>query len=61
MTVNEKLQVVVAVLLGVFGIVILAGVCIGVLEGTSKIFPGHGSVTHDPVWDSADCLWHSAL
>ena len=36
MTVNEKLQVVVAVLLGVFGIVILAGVCIGVLEGTSK-------------------------
>ena len=36
MTVNEKLQVGVAVLLGVFGIVILAGVCIGVLEGTSK-------------------------
>jgi cadmium resistance protein CadD (predicted permease) len=36
MTVSEKLQVVVAVLLGVFGVVILAGVCIGVLEGTSK-------------------------
>ena len=36
MTVSEKLQVVVAVLLGVFGIVMLAGVCIQVLEGTSK-------------------------
>ena len=36
MTVSEKLQVVVAVLLGVFGVVILAGVCIGIVEGTSK-------------------------
>ena len=36
MTVSEKLQVVVAVLLGVFGVVILAGVCIGMVEGTSK-------------------------
>jgi len=36
MTVSEKLQVVVAVLLGVFGVVMLVGVCIGVLEGTSK-------------------------
>ena len=36
MTVSEKLQVVVAVLLGVFGVVILAGVCIQALEGTSK-------------------------
>ena len=36
MTVSEKLQVVVAVLLGVFGVVILAGVCIEMVEGTSK-------------------------
>jgi hypothetical protein len=36
MTVSEKLRVVVAVLLGVFGVVILAGVCIQALEGTSK-------------------------
>jgi len=36
MTVSEKLQVVVAVLLGVFGVVMLAGVCVGVLEGTAK-------------------------
>jgi hypothetical protein len=36
MTVSEKLQVVVAVLLGVFGVVLLAGVCIQALEGTSK-------------------------
>jgi hypothetical protein len=36
MTVSEKLQAVIAVLLGMFGVVILAGVCIGILEGTSK-------------------------
>src|SRR6266487_3648391 len=36
MTVSEKLQGMVAVLLGVFGVVMLAGVCIGILEGTSK-------------------------
>jgi hypothetical protein len=36
MTMSEKLQVVVAALLGVFGIVMLAGVCIQALEGTSK-------------------------
>ena len=33
---SEKLLVVVAVLLSAFGIVMLAGVCIGILEGTSN-------------------------
>ena len=36
MTTGAKLQVVVAALLGVFGIVIIAGVSIQALEGTSK-------------------------
>jgi cadmium resistance protein CadD (predicted permease) len=36
MTTSEKLQVVVAALLGVFGIVMIAGVSIQALEGTSK-------------------------
>ena len=36
MTTNEKLQVVVAVLLGVFGLVMIVGVSIQFLEGTSK-------------------------
>jgi uncharacterized membrane protein YidH (DUF202 family) len=36
MTTSEKLQVVVAALLGVFGIVMIAGVSIQFLEGTSK-------------------------
>jgi hypothetical protein len=36
MTTSEKLQVVVAALLGVFGIVLIAGVSIQCLEGTSK-------------------------
>jgi hypothetical protein len=36
MTTSEKLQVVVAALLGVFGIVLIAGVSIQFLEGTSK-------------------------
>ena len=35
---NEKLLVVVAVLLSAFGVTMLAGVCIGILEGTSKVF-----------------------
>ncbi len=35
---SEKLLVVVAVLLSAFGIVMLAGVCIGSLEGISKVF-----------------------
>ena len=36
MTVSEKLQVVVAGLLGAFGVVMIVGVCIQALEGTSK-------------------------
>ena len=36
MTTSEKLQVVVAVLLGVFGLVMIVGVSIQFLEGTSK-------------------------
>ena len=36
MTGNEKLQVVVAGLLGAFGVVMIAGVSIQALEGTSK-------------------------
>ena len=36
MTTSEKLQVVVAGLLGVFGLVMIAGVSIQALEGTSK-------------------------
>ena len=36
MTGSEKLQVVVAGLLGAFGVVMIAGVCIQALEGTSK-------------------------
>lgn len=36
MTTSEKLQVVVAALLGVFGLVMIAGVSIQALEGTSK-------------------------
>jgi hypothetical protein len=36
MTVSEKLQVMVAAILSMFGIVILAGVCIQALEGTSR-------------------------
>jgi uncharacterized membrane protein YidH (DUF202 family) len=36
MTTNEKLQVVMAILLGVFGLVMIAGVSIQFLEGTSK-------------------------
>ena len=36
MTTNEKLKVVVAALLGVFGLVMIVGVSIQFLEGTSK-------------------------
>ena len=36
MTTSEKLQVVVAALLGVFGLVMIVGVSIQALEGTSK-------------------------
>ena len=36
MTVSERLSVVFAVLIGLFGFVMLAGVLIGALEGTSK-------------------------
>ena len=36
MTTSEKLQVVVAALLGVFGLVMMVGVSIQALEGTSK-------------------------
>jgi TRAP-type C4-dicarboxylate transport system permease small subunit len=39
MKVDERLTLVVAVLLGLFGFVMLAGVLIGVLEGTSRYSP----------------------
>ena len=61
MTVSEKLQVVVAGLLGVFGVVMMVGVCIQALEGTSKYSLGHRCDAHCPAWDSANCVWYMAL
>src|SRR5215467_5037284 len=46
---SEKLLAVVAVHLRMFGIVTIAGVRIGILEGPSKYSSGHRATTHYPV------------